>query len=346
MRLFGHLARIDAQVQFQVDLGEIEQRESRVVGISGSFRGRGCRLQKLDRAGVLAAQVVEPGDVVVGLRDGLIESAARRQCARRFVGGERFAKVVERCERDRLVVNDVQQTVGIAERGQRLVRALVARHRFGKPVLPVHQVADRVVEPCQAKHVALIGEELASALTRLERLVVASEQQQRLHAGAERPGQFRPIADALEGGNCPGVEIGGVLIAATDREGVRRRTQRKRDEVFVADAFGHAVSALRESERAAEVDAQLVTRAIEQALGQQDVDQAGMAREEAVECRRVRQVRNHSRDPSTRRWLDPRRHRNAHSPTLSSTDRRRSRHFIRMKPIEPVAMPSACATSL
>ena len=79
VRLFGHLTCVDAQIQLEVDLREIEQRERGVIAVAGPLRRGGRRVEKLDGAAVLAAQVVEPRDVVVGLGDGLIEPAARGQ---------------------------------------------------------------------------------------------------------------------------------------------------------------------------------------------------------------------------------------------------------------------------
>ena len=66
-------------------------------------------------------------------------------------------------------MNHVQQPVGIAD----ATRALCARSSrtitSANQILPEHQIPDRVLEPCQAKLVTLIGKELAGALTGVER---------------------------------------------------------------------------------------------------------------------------------------------------------------------------------
>ncbi|HVQ15663.1 MAG TPA: hypothetical protein VMS40_18805 [Vicinamibacterales bacterium] len=95
----------------------------------------------------------------------------------------------------------MQHAVRVAESLERLMGTLVADHRFAKAILAMEQVADRVVEASESKLVALLGEEHASPIGGRERLVIAAEQEQRLHAGAERSRQFRQVADTLERGN-------------------------------------------------------------------------------------------------------------------------------------------------
>ena len=121
--LLGHLARIDTQVELEIDLREVEQRQCGVIAVAGSLRGGRGRMEQLDRAAVFTAQVVEPGDVVVGLTDGLIEAALRGQPSRFLVRGQRIAEVVQRRQRDGLVVDGGQHAVGVAERAAPDVRA-------------------------------------------------------------------------------------------------------------------------------------------------------------------------------------------------------------------------------
>ena len=106
MGLLGHLARVHAQIELEIDLREIEQRERGVIAVARSLRRGGRRVQQLDGAAVFTTQVVEPGDVVVGLPDGLIQAALRGQPSRLFVCGERVAEIVQGRQRDGLVVDD------------------------------------------------------------------------------------------------------------------------------------------------------------------------------------------------------------------------------------------------
>ena len=205
-----------------------------MVRVAGALGSCGRRMKRLDRAAVFASQVVEPRDVVVGLSDGLIEPTSRGQSSSGFIRGACLAEVVERGEGDRLVVDDVQHTVGITQPLERLESAVVAGHRFAKSILAMEQVAGRVVETGESQLVALLGEEHARPIGGLERFVIATEQEQRLHACAERSSQLRLVADTLERGNGLGVVVDRTLVVAADRERIGSRTESQRTETLIA----------------------------------------------------------------------------------------------------------------
>ena len=78
-RLLRHLHRLLAQVQVQVDLGQVQHAQRGEVGVARGAAGLARGLEGFDRASVLPAKVVEVGDVVVGEGDQARHAVLRRR---------------------------------------------------------------------------------------------------------------------------------------------------------------------------------------------------------------------------------------------------------------------------
>ncbi len=63
----GHFAGFFAEIQLEIDFREIEMAESEMIGVACYFAGAARGEEHFDGATVFAAEIVEVGDVVVGL---------------------------------------------------------------------------------------------------------------------------------------------------------------------------------------------------------------------------------------------------------------------------------------
>jgi len=55
------------QIEFQVDVGEIQMAQRKMISIAGGFAGAPSSIEGLDGTAVLTAEVVEISDVVIRL---------------------------------------------------------------------------------------------------------------------------------------------------------------------------------------------------------------------------------------------------------------------------------------
>ena len=185
----------------------------------------------------------------------------------------------------------------------------------------MQEIADHDVEARDAHGVALRFEQRPRAFGRCQSLVITANEHERLKRGTQGSGELGVVLELLERGNRLDVMLDRELIVAAHRERVRLRACAQREQMRVADLVGDRRRLLGTRQRAMEVDAQQLSRLLDQALRLRLVAGAG---------------------PLHRRRGNGYRHR----PIPSRADRRRSRQRLRRKPIDPVATPSADATSL
>ena len=65
--LVGHFAGFFAEIQLEINFRKIEMAEGKMIGVAGYFAGAACGEEHFDRAAVFATEIVEIGDVVIGL---------------------------------------------------------------------------------------------------------------------------------------------------------------------------------------------------------------------------------------------------------------------------------------
>ena len=90
-----HLGRLRAEVQLEVDLGEVHPAQRGLVVVAQRLRRSARLAQQLDGAAVLAAEEVQVRDVVVGERDQLRHALPLAERARLDVGVERARVIAE-----------------------------------------------------------------------------------------------------------------------------------------------------------------------------------------------------------------------------------------------------------
>src|SRR6266404_3384969 len=61
----GDFPGLFTQIEFQVDVGEIQMAQRKVISITGGFAGAPSSIEGLDGTAVLAAEVIEISDVVI-----------------------------------------------------------------------------------------------------------------------------------------------------------------------------------------------------------------------------------------------------------------------------------------
>ena len=93
--LVGHFAGFFAEVELEIDFREVQMAEGKMIGVAGDFAGAARGEEHFDRATVFAAEIVEIGDVVVGLiaKEGHVVADA--EFARFLVAVEGFGEIVE-----------------------------------------------------------------------------------------------------------------------------------------------------------------------------------------------------------------------------------------------------------
>ena len=189
-RAFGELGGFIAQVQFEIHLGAIQVAERAVIGVAHALAVLTSRAIQLQRPRIFTAQIVQVGDVVVGLRDEERHLVAVAIRPRRVVGLQRAGEVTEIDLTEGHVAQDGRDVLRLADRGQLLVRAAIQRQRLVEPILPGHDVGDVAVETSQIDGRAVLLEERSCFCGGRQRLVIPAEGDETLKCAIQRP---RPI---------------------------------------------------------------------------------------------------------------------------------------------------------
>ena len=231
-----HFARLLAQVQLEVDVGEVEVAKSEMIRIADGLAGAASRIERLDCAAVFPAQVVQVGNVVVGLRDQQGHAVLFADRAGSPVGGECPGKVVQADEADGHVAENHSHGLVVLVRRKALIGPLVMREGFLESILAVIDVADVDFEPRQAEGLIEPGENIPRPVRGIEGAVIFAKKNQRLDGGAQRAGGLVP--DAQRGINLKGlfVMLDGGAIVARDIESIGLGAEAEGNLLFASQA--------------------------------------------------------------------------------------------------------------
>ena len=217
--------RLHAQIQFQINFRDVQiaQRQHVRVPVFLALLPRGP--QHLDRPAVFAAQIVKVGDVVIALGHQQRHAVLDAHFARPLISRQGPRKIIQRNQAHRHVVQRHRQPLRIAKRQQHFVRALVARQPFLKTVLPVVNVPHIDLNVRPAFVVAQFPEDFLGLFRRGKRLIVFSQQNERLDGGNQRARFFFGIFDFPK--NLQGfvVEFQSLFVFAQHVQRVGLRTQ-------------------------------------------------------------------------------------------------------------------------
>ena len=150
--------------------------------------------------------------------------------ARALIGRQSARKIIQRDQAHGHVVERHRQPFRIAKGQQHFVRALVARQALLETVLPVVNIPDVDLDMRPALVVAQRAKDFLRRFGRGKRLIVFSEQNERLDGGNQRARFFFRIADLAKNLQSFLVEVQRLLIVAehVKRIGFRAQTAPQR----------------------------------------------------------------------------------------------------------------------
>ena len=194
----------------------------------------------------------------------------------------------------------------------------------------------------EALAVAELRENLLGAFGSFKRLVITPQQDQRLNGRDERATFLGGVADPAKNPESLLVEDQSLAIVAEDADAVALGSQSTAEYFLVAKATGDDDGRLNERERLFGIDTQPGTSHFIELLAdrfpiQLSPREISSARRGVAELGNLAQQLFAQRRCSLRRFHE--------KPAFSNSLRARSRQRWRMKPIEPVAIPRARATS-
>ncbi len=193
----SHFAGFLAEVQLQINVGEIQMAEREVIGIADGFAGAAGGVEGFDGVAVFAAKIVEIGDVVIRLGHEERHVVFVTEGAGTLVGGKGAGKIVEADEADGHVAEDDGDAFRIFVRHQFAVRVFVVRDGFFEPILAVVNVADVDFKAGEAPAIVKARENFAGALDGLKGLVVFADEDQGLNGTAQCAAHFLPGAQGF-----------------------------------------------------------------------------------------------------------------------------------------------------
>ncbi len=142
--------RLQQEVELETDLGLVEVAERPVMPVP-LFLAVGPRLLESPQgAGVLAAQVVEIGDVVLDLEGGDGEAVLAEVAARLIIGSGGSLEIVQILVADRQIAQRPADVARLAVELDLFVARLEMLERLGETVLACLDVAEIEVQPGEA----------------------------------------------------------------------------------------------------------------------------------------------------------------------------------------------------
>ena len=91
----GHFAGFFAEVQLQVNVGQVQMAKRKVISVAGDLTGAPSSVERLNPATVLAAQVIQVSNVVIRLGHKQRHVVLLAKCAGSLVGGQSARKIVQ-----------------------------------------------------------------------------------------------------------------------------------------------------------------------------------------------------------------------------------------------------------
>src|SRR5216683_2424805 len=171
--------------------------ECEMISIAGYLAGAASSKKHFDGAAVFAAEVVQVGDVVIGLIAQQRHSIAFTQIPRFLVAIQRPRKIVQADEAHGHVMEGDGNAFPILILGESFIGDLVVRDGLLEAILTMKDVAYIVLENGNSPRLAECREDFARSLGGREGAVVFAQENQRLDRAVERAGRFLLISQCF-----------------------------------------------------------------------------------------------------------------------------------------------------
>src|SRR5258708_592671 len=205
--------------------------------MGGGFTGAPRGVERLDGAAVLAAKVVEIGNVVIRLGHEKRHVVLLTEGAGPLIRGQGTRKIIQTDQADCHVAEDDGDSFGVFVRHQFGVSALIVRDRFFEPVLAVIDVPDVDFQAGQAPRIVQTRKYLPGAAGSQKRLVVLAHEDHRLDGTAQSPRGFVPNAQRLVKAESLLMVLDGGPIISGGIKSVRLGAQTKGQNFLAAQTF-------------------------------------------------------------------------------------------------------------
>ena len=229
-----------AQVQLEVHFRLVQVAQPLVIGVPQRVAVLARGAIELDGAGVLASQVIQIGDVVIGMGHQQRHVVALRVGPHFVIRLQRLVELVQADLAGGHVLQRDGHVLGlVADAGKRRVGALVPFQGLFKAVLTVENVAHVGVQPRQPEVVAVFEKNVSGSLRAGERFVIPAQVNQGLERTADGAAHVEFHAQALVDGQSRLVVLARRFVLAFEVEDVshgpagwspgslRRRSARK-----------------------------------------------------------------------------------------------------------------------
>src|SRR5258707_1947519 len=168
-----------------------------MISIAGYLAGAASSKKHFDGAAVFAAEVVQVGDVVIGLIAQQRHSIAFTQIPRFLVAVQRPRKIVQADEAHGHVMEGDGYAFPILILGESFIGDLIVRDGLLEPILTMKDVAYIVLEDANAPRLAKSSEDFARSLGGREGAVVFAKQNERLDRAVQRACCFLLISQSF-----------------------------------------------------------------------------------------------------------------------------------------------------
>src|SRR6266849_7493833 len=162
------------------------------VHVPADLTGAPSGAEHFDGPAVFAAEIIEIGNVVVGLVAQTWQIVADAKVARFLVAVQRAREIVQVDKAHGHVVQRDGNVLPISEGGERFTGALIVGERLFKTILAMKDVSNVVVQAGQAALFSKLREDLPGAFGGCESAVVLSEKDERLDGIAQRTRRLLP----------------------------------------------------------------------------------------------------------------------------------------------------------
>src|SRR6266436_208378 len=171
--------------------------ECEMISIAGYLAGAASSKKHFDGAAVFAAEVVQVGDVVIGLIAPQRHSVAFTEIPRFSITIQRPWKIVQAYEADGHVMEGDGNAFPILILGESFIGDLVMRDGLLEAILAMKDVAYIVIEDADTPRLAKSSEDFARSLGGREGAVVFAKQNEWLDGAVQRAGCFLLISQCF-----------------------------------------------------------------------------------------------------------------------------------------------------
>ena len=253
-----HLPGFFAQIQLEVDLGQIQLAQSAMVCIAGRCTGAPRCKEHFDCATVFTAQVIQVGDIVVGLVAEQGHVVTHVEVTSRLIAIQCPGKVIQVDQTHGHVVQCEPRVFPLLIIRQALIRAFVISHGLLKTILAMKNVPHIVVETRDARSLAQPGKHFSSAFRSCKRTIVFTQEIEGLNRSTQRARSLFPKPQGFVEFQGSFVVLHGSSIVPGEVESVTLRAKRERQILFAAQAARDENRCLSEMKRLPSVNADFV----------------------------------------------------------------------------------------